>query len=51
MIKRDLDERTMISISQEIKQKRPNKIQRKYYRDRDKYLIESKKFLINNTSV
>ena len=48
MTKRDLDERTMISISQEIKQRRPSKIQRKCYRDRDKYLFESRELLINN---
>lgn len=33
LLKRELDERTMISVSQEIKQKRPTKVQRKVYRD------------------
>ena len=37
----------MISVSQEIKQKRPTKVQRKLYRDRDKYLIEAKELLTN----
>ncbi|CAF3365175.1 unnamed protein product, partial [Rotaria sp. Silwood2] len=47
LLKRELDERTMISVSQEIKQKRPTKVQRKSYRDRDNYLIEAKELLIN----
>ncbi|CAF4664518.1 unnamed protein product [Rotaria sp. Silwood2] len=37
----------MISASQEIKQKRPTKVQRKSYRDRDNNLIEAKELLIN----
>ena len=45
LLKCEVDERTMISVSQEIKQKRPTKVQRKVYRDRDKYLIEAKELL------
>ncbi|CAF2761124.1 unnamed protein product [Rotaria sp. Silwood2] len=47
LLKRELDERTMISVSQEIKQKRPTKVQRKVYRDRDNYLIEAKELILN----
>ncbi|CAF1182593.1 unnamed protein product [Rotaria sordida] len=47
LLKRELDEQTMISISQEIKQKRPTKTKRKCYRDYDNRLIEAKELLIN----
>ena len=47
LLKRDLDEETMIAMSQELNQQRPTKIQRKTYRDHDKRLLEAKELLIN----
>ncbi|CAF4882015.1 unnamed protein product, partial [Rotaria sp. Silwood1] len=41
LLKKELDEQTLISVSQEIKQKRPAKHQRKRYRDHDNRLIEA----------
>ncbi len=47
MLKRDLDEETMIAASQEINQRRPTKIQRKTYHDHDTRLVEAKGLLQN----
>ncbi|CAF1598157.1 unnamed protein product [Rotaria magnacalcarata] len=45
LLKRELDELTMISVSQLMKQKRSTKTQRKRYRYRDTCLIEAKELL------
>ena len=45
LLKRELDEQTMISVSQEIKQKCSTKNKRKCYRDHDNCLIEAKELL------
>ncbi len=47
MLKRELDEETMIAVSQETKQRRPTKIKRKEYRDHDICLLEAKQLLEN----
>ncbi|CAF1115105.1 unnamed protein product [Rotaria sordida] len=46
-INSELDEQTLILVSQEAKQKRATKHQRKRYRDHDNHLIEAKELLTN----